>query len=41
MIIDGEATNILDSKEFAEIKRKNPNLRLKPSTLATCAYMQS
>jgi hypothetical protein len=42
MIVDtGATTNILDSKAFNEIKKKNPSLHLQPSTHKIYAYMQS
>ncbi|CAB4035242.1 RNA-directed DNA polymerase from mobile element jockey [Paramuricea clavata] len=41
MIVDtGKTTNILDSKAFNEIKKKNPSLNLQPSTHKMYAYMQ-
>ncbi|XP_028412196.1 uncharacterized protein LOC114535019 [Dendronephthya gigantea] len=42
MIVDtGATTNILVSKAFNEIKKKNPSLHLHPSTHKIYAYMQS
>ena len=42
MIVDtGATTNILDSKAFNEIKKKNPSLHLQLSTHKIYAYMQS
>ncbi|CAB4026619.1 Transposon Tf2-9 poly [Paramuricea clavata] len=42
MIVDtGATTNILDSKAYNDIKKKNPSLHLKPSTHKIYAYMQS